>query len=284
MARSFYNAPSGPAVSFGFLMEWWWAYLALGAFVGFFGGLLGIGGGAAMVPVLTFIFAAKGYPPEHVVHLALGTGIATIIFTSASSVLSHHRRDAVNWGIMLKMMPGVIAGTLGGSFLAGWLDPRLLTIAFTLLIYYLSFQMMRDAKPAPSGSLPGTAAMSGMGALIGFLSSLSATGGASLTVPFLVKRNVRVHEAIGTAAAVGWPLATAGTLGYILSGAGKAGVPSWSIGFVYLPALAWIVVASVTMAPVGARIAHRTPGRTLKRVFAVVLFLLATNMLVSSFR
>lgn len=266
------------------MVEWWWAYLALGAFAGFFGGLLGIGGGAAMVPVLAFIFSAKGFTPGHVVHLALGTGIATIIFTSASSLTSHHRRGAVNWSIMLRLMPGVIVGTLGGSFLAGWLDPRLLTIAFTLLIYYLSFQMMRDSRPAPSGSLPGTAAMSGMGAVVGFLSSLSATGGASLIVPFLIKRNVRVHEAIGTAAAVGWPLAAAGTLGYVLSGADKEGLPAWSVGFVYLPALAWIVAASVAMAPIGARIAHRTPGGTLKRAFAVLLFLLATNMLVSKLR
>lgn len=266
------------------MIEWWWAYLALGAFVGFFGGLLGIGGGAAIVPVLVFIFGAKGFPPGHLVHFAIATGLATIIFSSASSVVSHQRRGAVKWGIMLKMMPGVIAGTLGGSFLAASLDPRLVTLAFTLLIYYLSFQMMRDFKPTPTGTLPGAAAMSGMGAVIGVLSSLSATGGASITVPFLVKRNVRMHEAIGTAAAVGWPIAVAGTLGYLLAGAGKEGLPPWSLGFVYLPALAWIVVASVAMAPVGARIAHRTPAKKLKRIFAVVLFLLATNMLVSSFK
>src|SRR5690349_12768335 len=258
------------------MVEWWWAYLALGAFVGFFGGLLGIGGGSAIVPVLAFIFAAKGFAPQHVVHLALGTGIATIIFTSASSLLSHHRRGAVNWSIMLRMMPGVVAGTFGGGFVAGWLDPRLLTVAFTLLIYYLSIQMMVDSEPTPNGSLPGAMAMSAVGAGIGFLSSLSATGGASLTVPFLVKRNIRVHEAIGTAATVGWPLALAGTLGYVLAGIGKPQLPEWSVGFVYLPALAWIVAASVAMAPLGARIAHRTPGKSLKRTFAAVLFLLAT--------
>jgi uncharacterized membrane protein YfcA len=265
------------------MVEWWWAYLALGAFVGFFGGLFGIGGGSAIVPVLAFIFTAKGFAPQHVVHLALGTGIATIIFTSASSLLSHHRRGAVNWSIMLRMMPGVVVGTFGGGIVAGWLDPRLLTVAFTLLIYYLSIQMMIDSKPAPGGSLPGTVTMSAVGAGIGFLSSLSATGGASLTVPFLVKRNIRVHEAIGTAATVGWPLALAGTLGYVLAGIGKPELPEWSVGFVYLPALAWIVAASMAMAPLGARIAHRTPGKSLKRIFAVVLFLLATNMLVSRF-
>ena len=265
------------------MIDWWWAYLALGVFAGFFGGLLGIGGGSALVPVLALIYSAKGFPQEHVVHLALGTAIATIIFTSASSVRSHHQHKAVNWSVVLKMMPGVVVGAFGGALAAGWLDPRLLVVAFTLLIYGLATQMMLDIKPAASGTLPGGAAMSAVGGIIGLLSSLSATGGAALTVPFLVKRNIRVHEAIGTAAAFGWPLAMAGTLGYLLSGMGKPGLPDWSAGYVYIPALAWIAAASMATAPVGARIAHRTPARTLKRAFAVVLYLLATNMLVSSF-
>ena len=266
------------------MVEWWWAYLALGAFVGFFSGLLGIGGGSALVPVLAFIFAAKGFAPEHVVHLALGTGIATIIFTSASSMRSHHQRLSVDWGAMLRLMPGVVAGTFGGALAAGWLDGRLLTVAFTLLIYALATQMLLDAKPAASGRLPGAAVMTAVGGIIGFLSSLTATGGASLTVPFLVRHGIRMHQAIGTAAAVGWPLALAGTLGYIVAGAGKPGLPDWSAGYIYAPAVAWIVVASMALAPVGARVAHRTPGKTLRRVFAIVLYLLATNMLVSTFR
>lgn len=263
------------------MVEWWWAYLALGIFVGFFGGLLGIGGGSAMVPVLALIYSAKGFPSGQVVHLALGTGIATIIFTSASSMRSHHQRRAVNWTAMLRMMPGVVAGTLGGALLAGYLDARLLAAAFTLLIYFLATQMLLDRGPAPVAAFPRPAAMWAAGGVIGFVSSLTATGGASLTVPFLVKRGLSVHEAIGTAAAVSWPLALAGALGYMIAGAGTTGLPQWSVGYVYLPALAWIVVASMAMAPVGARIAHRTPGRTLKRVFAVVLYLLATNMLLS---
>ena len=261
------------------MVEWWWAYLALGAFVGFFSGLLGIGGGSAMVPVLALIFSAKGFTPGYVVHLALGTAIATILFTSASSVRSHHQRKAVNWSVLLAMVPGVAAGTFGGALLAGTLDARALTVAFTLLIYAMATQMLLEHGPAAVRALPRPAALSVAGGVIGFLASLTGTAGASLTVPYLVRRSLGVHEAIGTAAAVGWPLAFAGTVGYIAAGAGKAGLPDWSTGYVYLPALAWIVAASMAMAPVGARIAHRTPGRTLKRVFAVVLYLLATNML-----
>ncbi|MGH8648154.1 MAG: sulfite exporter TauE/SafE family protein [Burkholderiales bacterium] len=265
------------------MTEWWWAYLALCAFVGFFGGLLGIGGGSAMVPVLAFIFAAKGFPAPYGVHLALGTCIATILFTSASSVVSHHRREAVNWRVLARMVPGVMLGTFAGALLAGRLDARALSIAFTLLIYYLATMLLMDRKPATRRELPGVLGLSAAGGVIGAVASLTATAGASLVVPFLVGRNVSVHEAIGTAAAVGWPVALAGTTGYLVSGMAVNGLPGWSVGFVYLPALAWIVVASMLMAPVGAAVAHRTQGKTLKRVFAVVLYALATAMLLQFF-
>lgn len=266
------------------MTEWWWAYLALGAFVGFFGGLLGIGGGAAMVPVLALLFDARGFGEGTSVRLALGTSIATMVFTSVSSFLSHHRHGAVRWLVWRRMVPGVLAGTFAGALVAGVLDPRLLALAFTVLIYALATQMLLDVRlePAAGGSVQGTAVLSAAGGAIGFVSSLSATGGAALTVPLLVRGSrLRIHEAIGTAAAVGWPLAIAGAAGYVWSGLGAAGLPPGAAGYVYLPALAWIVVASMALAPLGARVAHRTPGRTLKRVFALVLLLLATHMLVS---
>jgi uncharacterized membrane protein YfcA len=266
------------------MMDWWWAYLALGAFVGFFGGLLGIGGGSAMVPVLVLIFTAKGFPADLVVHLALGTGIATIIFTSAVSIGSHHSHGAVNWLVWRRMLPGVAAGTLGGALLAGALDARLLAIAFTLLIYAMATQMLFEFRPVPAGNRQDAGVMAAAGGIIGLIASWTATAGATLTVPFLVKRNIGIHHAIGTAAAVGWPLAAAGTLGYAAAGWGRTDLPEWSAGFVYLPATAWISAASMATAPLGARVAHRTPGRTLKRVFALVLFLLATNMLISTLR
>lgn len=262
------------------MTDWWWTYLALGAFVGFFSGLLGIGGGSATVPVLAFVFAAKGFAPSHVVHIALGTGIASILFTSAASVRSHHLRKAVNWNVLRVMTPGVITGTFAGALLAGFLDARLLSIAFTVLIFYFASQMLRPHTPRPSRTLPGAPVMTGFGALIGFISSLSATGGASIVVPFLVKRNIAIHEAIGTAAAVGWPLAAAGTAGYVIGGLHTPGLPQYSLGYVYLPAVVLVALASVLTAPVGAAVAHRTPGKTLRKVFALVLFTLATTMLI----
>lgn len=265
------------------ILDWWWAYLTLGAFVGFFAGLLGVGGGAAMVPVLAFIFAAKQFAPPHVVHLALGTSMATILFTSVSSMRTHQHHGAVNWLIVKRMVAGIIIGTFGGALLASALDIRLLTICFTTLIYYVSAQMMFGRKPQP-GTLPQTAAGANITAAgIGIVSSLTATGGASLVIAYLVKRGTRIHEAIGTAAAIGWPLAAAGTTGYVIAGWGKSALPDYSLGYVYVPALAIIVFTSILLAPVGARLAHRTPGKLLKKIFAVVLFVLATKMLVSFF-
>lgn len=265
------------------MFEWWWAYLALGAFVGFFAGLLGIGGGAAMVPVLAFIYAAKGFESNQVLHLALGTSMATILFTSVSSVRAHHQHKAVDWTAVKRMAPGVIAGTFGGALLASVLDLRLLSVVFTLLIYYISSQMFFGKKPQP-----GVAPMAGLSlhlpsALIGLISSLTATGGAALVIAYLVKRGAVIHRAIGTAAAIGWPLAAAGTAGYVITGWNQPELPPHSIGYVYWPALAGIVIASVSLAPLGARLAHRTPGTVLKKIFAALLFLLATKMLLNFF-
>jgi uncharacterized membrane protein YfcA len=264
-------------------MDWWWAYLALGAFVGFFSGLLGIGGGALMVPVLAFIFAGKGFPEAFVIHIALGTCVAAMLFTAASSVRSHHLHKAVNWRVLSRLIPGLVTGALAGTALARLLDARLLSIAFTALIFYAATLMLIERKVEPGQKAPGPAHMAVLGSAVGLFSSLTATGGATMVVAWLVQRNMRVHEAIGTAAAASWSLALTGTLGYIVSGATASGLPQWSIGFVYLPALAWIVVASMLIAPVGAAVAHRTPGRTLRRLFAVVLYALATGMLVRFF-
>lgn len=264
-------------------MDWWWAYLAVGAFAGFFSGLLGIGGGSAMVPVLAFIYAAKGFAPQYVIHLALGTCIASILFTAASSVRSHHQRKAVNWRVFASLIPGVMLGAFGGTALARLLDARLLTVLFTALIFYAATLMLSEPKVQPKRQLPGFAGMSAVGAVVGLFSSLTATGGAAMVVAYLVRRNMTVHHAIGTASAASWVLAFTGTIGYVATGTTATGLPEWSVGFVYLPALAWIVGASMLMAPVGASVAHRTPGKTLKRVFAVVLYALATGMLVRFF-
>ncbi|MFZ5558208.1 MAG: sulfite exporter TauE/SafE family protein [Pseudomonadota bacterium] len=261
--------------------EWWLAYLALGAFVGFFAGMLGIGGGLVIVPVLVLLFDAQGFPAAEVLHLALGTAMSTIVFTSLSSIRAHHRRGGVRWDILKPMTPAVVVGTLAGAAFAAALPRQPLAIVFTVFVFYAAVQMWLDIKPKASRQLPGAAGLMAGGGLIGLISTLVAGGGAFLTVPWLTWCNVDLRQAVGTAAAVGLPIAAAGAVGYALAGYGTRALPPHSLGFVYLPALAWVVVPSMLLAPLGARTAHRMPVATLKRVFSVLLFLLAGKMLVS---
>ena len=260
-------------------MEWWWVYLAIGVTVGFLAGLFGIGGGMIMVPMLVFVFTAKGFPAEHMMHLSLATSMATIVFTSLSSVRAHHRHAAVDWGVARAMAPGIVIGALAATLIAGFIPTRPLAIAFTAFMFYAAAQMFFEVKPKPSRQLPGPAGLFGVGAGIGALSSVLAAGGAFLSIPFLARCNVPLKRAVGTAAANGFPIAAAGTAGYVLNGLRVDNLPEGSLGFVYLPALALIVLASMPMAPLGARLAHRLPVRRLRVVFALMLFAIALRML-----
>lgn len=265
-------------------MEWWPAYLLLGAVVGFFAGLLGIGGGLVLVPVLTFIFSAQHFPPDRILHLALGTTMAAIIFTSASSLRTHHAHGAVNWRVVKSITPGVIVGTLGGATLVSMLDSRILSIIFVVFIYFAATQMLLKISPKPSRELPGPIGLLGAGGVIGAVSSFVAIGGGLLTTPFLSLCNFRLQHAIGTAAAVGFPIAVAGAIGYIANGmAQPRPLPEYSLGYVYLPALGWIVLASMVTARWGAKATHIVQTGTLRKVLVVLLYLLGTRMLVGLF-
>lgn len=255
------------------------AYLLTGAVAGFFAGLLGVGGGVVLVPLLTIIFARQGFPANEVLHLALGTSIATILFTSLSSLRAHHRHRAVLWPVMRDLTPGILTGTLLGALLAARISSRALSIFFVGFMIFVALQMIANLRPRPSRNLPGRAGLGVAGTVIGAIASLAAMGGGALTVPYLIWCNVRAHQAIGTSAAVGLPIAIGGSIGYVWNGWGHTGLPSGSLGFVYLPGLGVILVASVLAAPLGARLAHRLPVAVLKRIFAALLLVLSARML-----
>lgn len=260
--------------------QWIVVYLVLGAVVGLMAGLLGIGGGGIMVPALTTIFAAQGVEREQLVHLALGTSMAAIVMTAVSSVWSHHRRGAVLWPVVARMVPGVVLGTLLGTRLAVYLPTTFLGIFFACFMGYVSVQMVLNAKPKPTRQLPGRLALSSAGGGIGLVSALVAIGGGSLTVPFLTWCNVSIRQAIATSAAVGLPIALAGAAGYILNGWGAEVIAGgWTLGYVSVPAVLLISVVSVFTAPLGAMLAHRLPVGVLKKVFAALLFGLSLKML-----
>lgn len=254
-------------------------YLALGAFAGFVAGLFGVGGGLTLVPFMFMIFTAQGIPHEHVMHLALGTSMANITLTSISSMRAHHAHGAVRWDIVRAMAPGLVLGTFAGSQLAGFVPTRPLTAVFVVIVYYAAAQMMLDFKPKAHRQLPGPAGLFGVGGAIGVVSSLVAAGGGFLSIPFMLFCNVLMHNAVGTSAALGFPIALAGALGFIVAGWHDAGLPAGSLGYIYLPAFAAIVSMSILVAPFGARLAHRLPVKRLKRAFGGFLALLATKML-----
>ncbi len=267
-------------------MEWWLGYLCLGAVVGFFAGLFGIGGGLVMVPVLSFLFSAQDFPSDRIMHLALGTSMAAIIFTSLSSLRVHHINGAVNWNIVKLFTPGIIFGTLCGVALVNSLSGMCLSIFIILFIYYAATKMWVNSATSPSRNLPGKAGMFAAGWIIGGMSSLVAIGGGILTVPFLSACNVRLQHAIGTAAAIGFPLAIVGTASYIVIGIGivqSQELPEYSLGYIYLPALVGIAFFSVVSASIGAKVVHITQTATIRRIFIILLYILGTKMLVGLF-
>ena len=255
------------------------AYLLLGGVAGFFAGLLGIGAGLLMVPALDELFLAQGMSADLSLRLALGTSMAGIIFNSLASLRAHHRHGAVLWPAVVAISPGIVIGTLAGSQIVRLMPTQTLGIVFAVFLVAVAVQMVLNLKPQPSRQLPGVAGMTATGGAIGLVMSLIAGGGGVLSVPFLIWCNVDVRKAIGTSAAIGLPIAVSGTLGYVMAGFAGSGLPAGSVGFVYLPALCVVVLASSLTARFGADLAHRLPVALLRKIFAALLLVVAARLL-----
>lgn len=257
----------------------------LGAVTGVAAGLLGIGGGMILVPFLTLLLTWQGLAPDLVIHAAIATSMASILFTSVSSVRAHQKKGAVRWELVFAFTPGIVIGGLLASvgvfsvLKTGWL-----AIFFAIFVGYSALQMLLDKKPKPSRQMPGPAGTGVAGAGIGFLSGLVGAGGGFVSVPFMAWCNVPLHQAVGTSAALGFPIALVNTIGYVWSGMDKPGLPPHMLGFVYWPALIVLALFSVSTAPLGAKLAHRLPVKALKRVFAYLLFALAAYMSYKAYR
>ncbi len=258
---------------------WMLPYLGLGLIVGFFAGLLGIGGGGMMVPLLTMIFIAQGFDQAQLVHMALGTSMAAIVTTSMASAYSHHQHGAVRWDVWKQMALGLLLGTLTLSFFTAYFSRTFLAVFFSIFMTYVAIQMWLNIKPKPHRTLPHTTGLMAAGFIIGGISALVAIGGGTMSVPFLTWCNVKVQHAIATSAALGAPIAVAGAIGYAMSGWHEPDLPAYSVGYVYMPAVLLISVASVLTAPLGAKLSHSLPVHLLKKILAVILLLLAMKML-----
>lgn len=255
------------------------ALLAMGMFGGFAAGLLGIGGGMILVPFITMIFDARHFAPHLIVHMAIATSLSAIMFTSLSSMRAHHAQGAVLWPVARMLAPGILIGSWIGPWIGKQMDTKVLSLVFGLFVAFSATQMLVNKKPASARELPAAPGMLGMGGVIGVLAGLVGAGGGFISVPFLTWCNVKIHNAVATSAALGFPIALAGTISNIYFGWGEPGLPRYSLGFVYVPALVLIALASVTMAPVGARLAHQLPVRRLQKIFAGILYALAVYML-----
>lgn len=264
------------------MLEAFLSYLGLGVIAGFVAGLLGVGGGLIIVPILILIFQSKGFTPDIIVHLAIGTSLATIIFTSLSSIYAHHfQHKAVRWDIVKQLTPGIIIGALLGAVIADFISAVILQRFFGFFELFVAFQMALNLKAHASRTLPNKIGFLTAGTGIGSVSSIVGIGGGTLTVPFLVWCHVKMQQAVATSSACGLPIAVAGCAGFIVTGWNEAALPENSIGYIYWPALLAIVISSIFFAPVGAWLAHRLSAEMLRRYFSLALFLLGIKMLLS---
>lgn len=256
----------------------------LGICTGFLAGLLGIGGGMIMVPFLTILLSNKGVGADLAVKMAIATSMATIIFTSISSVRAHHKRGAVRWDLVKGLAPGIVLGSAVASLgVFAVLKGASLAIFFGLFVGFSATQMFLDKKPAPSRQIPGFGGQLGAGGVIGFLSGLVGAGGGFISVPFMAWCNVAIHNAVATSAALGFPIAVANVAGYVVSGLKVENLPAGAFGYIWVPALVVIAACSVFTAPLGAKAAHSLPVKKLKRIFASILYLLAAYMFYKGF-
>lgn len=260
------------------------ALLATGAVAGFVAGLLGVGGGIVIVPVLFHVFTALDLDEAVRMHVAVGTSLSTIIATSIMSVRTHWRKGAVDVGMLKRWGPGIVVGVVIGTLLAAQVKGAVLTAVFATVALVVSLHMA-FSKPhwRIADRLPGRFGETVIATAIGCISAMMGIGGGTLSVPTLTLFGYPIHRAVGTAAAIGLLIGVPGTIGFVLGGLGAEDLPPFSFGYVSLIGLALILPTSMTLAPWGARAAHALPVRQLKLAFAAFLFLTALRMFASVF-
>lgn len=256
-------------------------YLGLGAVAGVLAGLFGIGGGLVIVPVLVLSFQAQGLPSEVLTHMAVVTSLATIVFTSVSSIRAHNAKGAVRWDLVWPMAGGIVIGAVLGAHTAALMSGELLQKVIGVFALCMAAQMGFGLKPKPHRQTPGRVGLASVGTGIGWASAIFGIGGGSLSVPFLSWCNVKMQQAVATSAACGFPIALAAALTGIYEGWSLPSLPEWSLGYIYLPALAGIVMTSVIFAKVGARLAHRLSADKLKKIFALLLLVVGVKFLLA---
>lgn len=256
----------------------WIAFGAIGLLAGYLAGFLGIGGGFVIVPALAFLFYREPGMAEWAMHMAVATSLATMLVTSLSSVMAHHRRGAIRWPLVRSMAAGLLIGAVGGAVIADYLDGAMLARVFGVFAVLAGSQLLLGRQPPGEKPSPGQPAASGAGAVIGSISSLVGIGGGAMTVPWLLWHGVKAQNAVATSAACGYPIAIAGTLSYILLGH-DGSLPGGPLGYVHLPAFVGIAAFGAAAAPLGAATVHRLPPTLVRRAFGVFLIAVGIRMI-----
>lgn len=253
--------------------------LVVGAIAGFLSGMLGIGGGGMVVPIVLWSLSKQGIQGAHSQHLAVGTSFAIMVFTTFSSALAQQKKKAVRWDVVKRMAPAMVAGSLFGSLLAGRIPTFGLQMLFVIFCYSVALKNLMHLNPKPAARLPGTVATAATGGLFGILSSWVGIGGGSLSVPFMMYCRVPVHQAVATSSVLAWPIAVSGAVGYLVSGWQEQGLPTGAVGFWYMPCIVVLGVCTMLFAPMGVKVAHRLPSDSLKRAFGGLMLIIGTQML-----
>ena len=254
----------------------------LGIVVGFAAGLLGVGGGGILVPMLTTMYLSANIVPSHAVHLALGTAMASIITTTFSSALSHYKNHNIDWSYVKAMMPLIVVGAISISFFIPFINITFLAVFFSIFMFSISLKLFinkQQTSPTKTNIAP---QLAGLG--IGSISTLVAIGGAAIIMPYLISRGLEMRRAIGSSAAIGFPIAISGTIGYAINGhisANELANNEAIIGFVHIPSVIIISIFGFIMAPIGVKLSTKLPVKVLKKIFAVLLVCLSIKMLMN---
>lgn len=252
-------------------------FLLLGCVVGVCAGMFGIGGGGIMVPIFTMIFLKEGI--NDAMHLALGSSMCAIIITSLSSFLAHNKNNAVRWDLLKLIVPGIIIGTMLSAFIASFIPAFYLAMVFSLYMFISALRMFFSKSVSKTRKIYKKYIQFIAGLIIGSVSAIVSIGGGSLSVPYIASQGVDIKKAIGTSAAIGFPLAIAGTFGYVVSGWQNTNLNEFIIGYVNLKAVFFTTITSFLFAPLGVKIVHNIKSQNVKKIFGIFLFILSMKML-----
>ena len=264
------------------MLELFLLSMLLGVIAGLLAGLFGLGGGVVIVPALFWLFSAQQFPHEYIMIMAVATSLATIIFTSVSSVMAHFKLGTIIWDRVFRLTPGILFGAGIGAVLADLLVDETLKWFFISYLIYVAIRMAMQANSMGGENKKAHWLDYLVGNGIGFLSSILGIGGGTLTVPYLLGRQVAMKNAVAVSSACGLPIAISGAMVYTWLGWDNAFLPVWSLGYIYLPALAGVVICSIFTAPIGAKLAYKLPAKKLKRYFSIVILLIAIKMILDN--